>query len=602
MSQQITIPSRGDILAERYRILDELGRGSYGIVFKAERVDDDLVVAIKTLLPQSILDREVIDRFTREAQLVSRLDHPSIISLYDYGQRDNLFYMVVEYVEGRSLADLLKEDAPLAPDAAGAIIEQVLDALKHAHAQGIVHRDLKPDNILLAREEDGSEFVKILDFGIAKLVRNKSDNFKTLTQAGHVLGTPHYMSPEQISGDEVVAATDLYSVGIILYELLVGEHPFEGTTSTSVMVAHLHDDPPALPAALEQSKWGEAVRRALVKQPYDRLESATAFLEILHSEDDATLMWSSDEVQPADLAPTREYQPLTDPHPVIDEERAPSAPPSNFGSEPASPADDTQEPTRQWSRNDDELAEVLSASSNTTAAPPVDTPSAPAAVAQETSSSTPTLLIAATLVLICLFSALAWYAFTVDDSQTTPANVQTQPNPTVATQEEPRVQEDDPSSPTETSTPTPTTDDAPEAGALGEAGETTRRNDDEEKPAPESDTPAPEKIAEATEAPPEDVEDPASQTKSRPAVKRTPKKEDPPATITLTIQSRPAGANVFVENKLRGKTPLEVETPRGRLPVKIRIESIGYKTSTRHVRPNRDRTEMFRLNKTLLGP
>ena len=157
----------------------------------------------------------------------------------------------------------------------------MLSALDHAHSKGIVHRDLKPDNILLRREEDGEEVVKVLDFGIAKLVREGKDSLKTLTQAGHVLGTPHYMSPEQISGDEVSAAADLYSIGIMLYEMLVGQHPFHGSTSTAVMVAHLRDDPPPLPGALEHSKWGEAVNAALVKQPHDRIPSASALLDII---------------------------------------------------------------------------------------------------------------------------------------------------------------------------------------------------------------------------------------------------------------------------------------------------------------------------------
>ncbi len=292
MSQQIIIPGPGDLVADRYEIVDELGRGSYGVVYRARQLDNQRMVALKTLLPQSVLDQEVVARFTREAQLVSRLQHPNLITLFDYGHSGGLFYMVVEYIEGRSLADLISHDAPIAPQAALPIMRQILEALDHAHAQGIIHRDMKPQNILLLRPDLASgrrdEVVKLLDFGIAKLVHaeHEGKDLRTLTQAGHVLGTPHYMAPEQIVGDELNHQVDVYAMGVMLYELLVGKHPFDdASNSTAVMVRHLRDDPPPLPGALEQTRWGLAVRSAMAKQPQDRLKSARAMLQLLEGPD-----------------------------------------------------------------------------------------------------------------------------------------------------------------------------------------------------------------------------------------------------------------------------------------------------------------------------
>ncbi|MDX1748672.1 MAG: serine/threonine-protein kinase, partial [Halobacteriales archaeon] len=247
MAEQFSIPTVGDLIAGKYRVEEELGRGAYGVVFRAEQKELGRSVAVKTLLPQAFLQQDIVQRFHREARLIGSLDHANIIRLWDYGVDEGLLYMAVEYVEGRTLMDLIDNDAPLAPDRVRNLALQMLDALDHAHGMGIVHRDLKPENIILVqtRTTDGREYevVKILDFGISKLLRGDEEQnaLKSLTQDGTVLGTPHYMSPENIVGDPIDHRADLYAFGVILYEMLTGEHPFEAPSPSAVMVRHLRD-------------------------------------------------------------------------------------------------------------------------------------------------------------------------------------------------------------------------------------------------------------------------------------------------------------------------------------------------------------------------
>jgi serine/threonine-protein kinase len=634
MSQQITIPGPGDTLAERYLILDELGRGSYGVVFKAQDQENGRVVAIKTLLPQSILDREVIDRFTREAQLVSRIDHENVISLYDYGQRDNLFYMVVEYVEGRSLTQLIEQDAPLSPEDAEHYASQILGALEHAHTQGIVHRDLKPENILLQQPSspDGKETVKILDFGIAKLMRGEGDEFKTLTQAGHVLGTPHYMSPEQISGDEVTAHADLYSVGIILFELLAGKHPFEGTTSTAVMVAHLRDDPPPLPGMLEHSKWGEAVREALKKQPYERLASARAFLDIISREEnleEVTRVFEP-ELHGREASAgahlqekTQIYQPggvpRLGPGPNMrpPESYAPKSPPMpSFGAEPAlagadmlyPPVDRSGEMTQQWSKeNGDGSFEQIQALRDNNALnfdasiashiPSLDETSQPMSapepmVIPEKKRSLAPLLIGVGLMLL-LFIGLVSYVM-LGEQQSTDVQASQLPNNTDTPQKQPTetslVANTAPSSETSVAGTTPNAETTPE-----EENNTSETSPAANESAPIEDPPeVDEKEKESS---------PSNKSNKRKRDNKKPKKSDPEksALVKIRIVSKPKKASVYLGDELLGKTPYTLELSKGSSKG-IRVESIGYHASYKKVSGSRDGTVTFELKpKSLLS-
>ncbi|TXD38104.1 protein kinase [Lujinxingia vulgaris] len=281
----------GDVIAGRYRIEEELGRGAYGVVFRAIQLGIGRAVALKTLLPGVGEEAEERQRFEREALLISRLNHPNIITLFDYGEHEGVRFMVMEYVEGKSLGDLIAERGRLSAAAARRIVDQMLDALHLAHAQGVVHRDLKPENIrILAGETmdgEGVEVVKILDFGIAKIVQPQAEvpsMLDRLTESGKAMGTPQYMSPENITGDPVTHKADLYAVGLILFEMLAGEAAFKGKTPREVMVSHVRDDAPMLPDEEELRPFARALAAALIKQPDDRVASARAMRVMLEQD------------------------------------------------------------------------------------------------------------------------------------------------------------------------------------------------------------------------------------------------------------------------------------------------------------------------------
>ena len=290
MSENFSIPTPGDVVAGKYKVMEELGRGAYGVVFRAEQVGLARDVALKTLLPQAFLQVDIVQRFEREAHLIALLDHANVIKLYDYGKVDGLLYMAVEYVQGRTLSELIKGEAPLPVAQVYQIVMQILDALEYAHSRGVVHRDLKPDNIVLLKTspDEGTldEIVKILDFGIAKLTRgdHEENQLKTLTQDGTVLGTPHYMSPENIVGDRIDHKTDLYAVGVMMYEMLVGKHPFDAPSPSAVMVRHLRDDAPHLPGELFNSAFDNAIQAFLLKQPDHHVESDALVRELLKTD------------------------------------------------------------------------------------------------------------------------------------------------------------------------------------------------------------------------------------------------------------------------------------------------------------------------------
>ena len=254
----------------RYRVERLLGRGAMGMIYQAHDPVIDRKVAIKLIRADLLASEDQADylaRFQREAQAAGRCAHPNIVAIYDYAVHEGNPFLAMEYVEGRNLGEVLSQTGRFAPADAVAVIGQVLDALACAHALGIVHRDVKPANILLLA--DGR--VKMTDFGISRL------DSSALTQAGSVIGTPSYMSPEQCLGDPVDARSDLFSAGVVLYELLSGERPFPGRNLTDVAFKVVNQDPPdllvrcpGLPQALVT-----AVRRGLAKHPEDRFASAT---------------------------------------------------------------------------------------------------------------------------------------------------------------------------------------------------------------------------------------------------------------------------------------------------------------------------------------
>ena len=264
----------GQTLAGKYRIEGFLGQGGMGAVYRATHVMLGKPVALKLIRPEIVTSPEVVRRFQREARAASLLSHPNIVTIYDLGQaEDGTLYLAMELCAGMSLKDLIVAEGPLDPHRAARLCRAIAGALALAHKHRIVHRDLKPQNVMVARTAEGHETPKLLDFGIAKAVETDG---ATLTSTGMVLGTPRYLSPEQAKSLSVDGRSDLYSLGIIFYEMLVGHVPFDDPSVPSLLVKHMAEPPrppselrPEVPAAIES-----IVLRLLEKDPARRFQSA----------------------------------------------------------------------------------------------------------------------------------------------------------------------------------------------------------------------------------------------------------------------------------------------------------------------------------------
>src|SRR5256885_11149616 len=240
----------GQVIADRYHVIKKLGEGGMGQVYLAEHVKMGRRSAIKVMNPSMVHDPDAVARFNREASNASRITHPNVWAIYDFGETpDGLIYLAMEFIEGEPLTDLLQREGALPVPRATAIFLQTADALQAAHDLGIVHRDLKPDNIMLSRRKGGGDTVKVVDFGIAKAVGGDEAGQK-VTKTGLVVGTPEFMSPEQLSGDTLDGRSDLYSLALVFYRMLSGKLPFEATTVQETMIKRLTDEP----ATLTQSR------------------------------------------------------------------------------------------------------------------------------------------------------------------------------------------------------------------------------------------------------------------------------------------------------------------------------------------------------------
>ncbi|MBC7105416.1 MAG: serine/threonine protein kinase, partial [Firmicutes bacterium] len=255
----------GRVLGNRYEIIEQLGGGGMAVVYKARDRFLGRLVTIKVLRPEYTSDPDFVRRFRREAQAVASLSHPNIVSIYDVGQEDGIHYLVMEYVGGESLKDLIQRCGPLEPEHAADIARQVCRALEHAHARQIVHRDVKPHNILITPEGRA----KLTDFGIARDLHSG-----TITYTEGFLGTAHYLPPEEVSGAPVGPQGDLYSLGVVLYEMLTGHVPFTGDTPVAVALKHVREEVPSLAGRGLPGELARIVARATAKDPGRRYRRA----------------------------------------------------------------------------------------------------------------------------------------------------------------------------------------------------------------------------------------------------------------------------------------------------------------------------------------
>jgi serine/threonine protein kinase len=277
----------GRVLDARYEVLRKLGEGGMSFVYLAKEISSDATVAIKVLSPKLATDKSSVERLRREAGLAMRLDHPNVCRILRLGEsEDGLIYLVMPYLEGELLSDRELRGGPMDVATGIAILRQVCAGLQHAHELQIVHRDLKPENIMLVRD-GGRDRAVVMDFGLAK-ERRADPALQKLTATGIILGTPEFMSPEQIRGRPLDGRSDIYAIGIVAFEMFTGKLPFQGRNAQEMMVARLRGRPatlrqvrPDLPVGLEK-----ALSTAMASSPDDRFATALEFAEALTAEFD----------------------------------------------------------------------------------------------------------------------------------------------------------------------------------------------------------------------------------------------------------------------------------------------------------------------------
>jgi serine/threonine-protein kinase len=296
----------GKMLGNRYEILEKIGEGGMAKVYKAKCHLLNRIVAIKILRPEFAADESFVKKFKRESQAAASLSHPNIVSIYDVGQEGDIYYIVMEYVKGHTLKEIIKESGgPLEIERAINIARQVAKALDHAHKNKIIHRDIKPQNILITEDD----VVKVTDFGIARAA-----NGATITYTGDVIGTAYYFSPEQAKGSIVDERTDIYSLGIVLFEMLTGKVPFEGESPISVALKHIQEEiiPPSRLNKKIPEELDKIVMKATQKDPNLRYQTASEFLKDLDTflRNPKDLVFEEKDFEKTKVMPSKEAEEL----------------------------------------------------------------------------------------------------------------------------------------------------------------------------------------------------------------------------------------------------------------------------------------------------
>jgi len=301
---------RGSVVGG-YRVDSVISRGGMGVVYRVTNVALHKVYALKTLTPDLTDDAQFRERFKREMRIAASIEHPNVVGIHYAGEHDGLLFLVMDFIVGTDLRHLLQESGALEPERAVDLLVQFASALDAAHAKGLVHRDVKPANMLVT-VRDGQEHGYLTDFGISK----RSDNIGALTSTGAVVGTVHYMAPEQVTGDPTDARTDVYALGCVFFQMLTGAVPYDRENSIATLFAHVHDPPPALPDELADlyPTFGAVIEKAMAKKPEDRHLSAGDF-----ARDAACALSGIRYTGPATVVATGDAKPL-----LPDEDRQPT--------------------------------------------------------------------------------------------------------------------------------------------------------------------------------------------------------------------------------------------------------------------------------------
>jgi serine/threonine protein kinase len=262
-------------LGDNYEILEKLGQGGMGAVYKVKDLVSNKIFAVKVLNEDLCRDKRNVERFENEIKASMSLSHPNLVTVYKQGTTTSgAPYLLMDFLEGEDLSHFLKREGCIPTERAIDLFHQICEAFNHAHAKGIVHRDIKPGNIIISKTEGGNDYVKIVDFGIAKILPSAGETMKQLTQTGELIGSPYYMSPEQCRGEELDARSDIYSLGCVMYEVLSGKTPFDGSNPVKIILQHLNGLPKPFDSFLSVgADLEEVIMTCLRKSPSDRYQS-----------------------------------------------------------------------------------------------------------------------------------------------------------------------------------------------------------------------------------------------------------------------------------------------------------------------------------------